>query len=99
MKCQSRLPDTASAGQCEQTRVRERGPDCGELAAASDETCQLGWQVASRFAGGKLVPSRGTLPRAMRSRTNPSSGCPVRGEPVVPPMCDPSTGEQDLAMN
>ncbi len=54
MKCQACLPDTASAGQREQTRVRKRGPDCGELAAASDEARQLGWQVASRFAGGKL---------------------------------------------
>ena len=47
MQCQARLSDPAGASEREQPRVRERGPDGGELAASPDEPCQLGWQVSS----------------------------------------------------
>ena len=47
MQCQACLADPAGASEREQTRVRERGPDGGELAASSDEARQLGWQVSA----------------------------------------------------
>ena len=47
MQCQARLSDAAGTSEREQTRIRERGPDGGELAAASYKTCQLGWQVSA----------------------------------------------------
>ena len=65
MQCQARLADSASPGQREQTRVRERGPDGGELAPASDEARQLGWQVASRFARRLLCHSRDRTTRCL----------------------------------
>jgi len=50
MNCQARLANPTCPGKREQTRLRQHGPDGGELAAASDEARQLGWQVASYYA-------------------------------------------------
>ena len=47
MKGEAGLSDSPGAREREQTCVGERGSDGAELAAASNEARQLGWQVSS----------------------------------------------------
>src|SRR5262249_2609789 len=59
-QCQTRLAHAAWANQCEQAVWRisqQQTPDCVELRIASDEACQLCWQIV-RW-GGELVRPAG----------------------------------------
>src|SRR6266516_3972285 len=48
---QARLADSARPDEADQPGLGELLPDVGELSAAADEACRLGWKIA-RAPGG-----------------------------------------------